>query len=182
MHDLYIKICYLDTSDDLVTIPSSNAKTQAVTIYHVTVDCHQISAKISAPLSIFVVELSIYTKQTDSRLPVLRVSKMPSILLADTIDSLGLDDEWGPETTASTALDGVPYAPYSKGDKLGRMADWTQEGKDGRDGRGGRQFNRNYRGISQMTLPISCRIPKSDIFLQISRFMVLVPRPFSPSR
>lgn len=71
---------------------------------------------------------------------------MPSILLADTIDSLSLDDEWGPETVTSTTLDGVPYAPYSKGDKLGRMADWTQEGKDGRDGRGGRQFNRNYRG------------------------------------
>ena len=71
---------------------------------------------------------------------------MPSILLADTIESLSLDDEWGPETVTSTTLDGVPYAPYSKGDKLGRMADWTQEGKDGRDGRGGRQFNRNYRG------------------------------------
>ncbi|ERF69003.1 Eukaryotic translation initiation factor 3 subunit D [Endocarpon pusillum Z07020] len=70
---------------------------------------------------------------------------MPSISLADTIESLSLDDEWGPETVTSTTLDGVPYAPYSKGDKLGRMADWTQEGKDGRDGRGGRQFNRNYR-------------------------------------
>ncbi|KAF7508354.1 hypothetical protein GJ744_009345 [Endocarpon pusillum] len=70
---------------------------------------------------------------------------MPSISLADTVESLSLDDEWGPETVTSTTLDGVPYAPYSKGDKLGRMADWTQEGKDGRDGRGGRQFNRNYR-------------------------------------
>jgi Eukaryotic translation initiation factor 3 subunit 7 (eIF-3) len=107
---------------------------------------------------------------------------MPSILLADTIDSLGLDDEWGPETTVSTALDGVPYAPYSKGDKLGRMADWTQEGKDGRDGRGGRQFNRNYRGTSYNDLFKPCRIPKADFPSQISRYMVLGPRLFSPSR
>jgi translation initiation factor 3 subunit D len=77
---------------------------------------------------------------------------MPSILLANTIDSLGLDDEWGPETVASTTLDGIPYAPYSKGDRLGRMADWTQEGKDGRDGRGNRQFNRNYRGMQSKVL------------------------------
>lgn len=78
---------------------------------------------------------------------------MSPISLADTIDSLSLNDEWGPETVAITTLDGVPYAPYSKGDKLGRMADWTQEGKDGRDGRGNRQFNRNYRGGSWRDTP-----------------------------
>jgi hypothetical protein len=72
---------------------------------------------------------------------------MPGISLADTINQLSVNGEWGPETVSSTTLDGVPYAPYSKGDKLGRMADWTQEGKD-REGRGGRQFNRNYRGFS----------------------------------
>lgn len=70
---------------------------------------------------------------------------MPGISLADTISQLSVDQEWGPEPTSVTTLDGVPYAPFSKGDKLGRMADWTQEGKEGRD-RGGRQFNRNYRG------------------------------------
>lgn len=74
---------------------------------------------------------------------------MPSILLAETIESLSVDDDWGPETVNGSTLDGVPYAPYSKGDKLGRMADWTQEGKDGRDGRGTRQYNRNYRGESR---------------------------------
>lgn len=70
---------------------------------------------------------------------------MPGISLADTIGRLALDEEWGPENTSSTTLDGVPYAPYSKGDKLGRMADWTQEGKEGRD-RGGRQYGRGFRG------------------------------------
>lgn len=70
---------------------------------------------------------------------------MPGISLADTIGQLSVDEEWGPEATTSTTLEGVPYAPYSKGDKLGRMADWTQEGKEGRD-RGGRQFGRNFRG------------------------------------
>ncbi|EXJ78126.1 eukaryotic translation initiation factor 3 subunit D [Capronia epimyces CBS 606.96] len=69
---------------------------------------------------------------------------MAGISLADTINQLSVNDEWGPEITPSTTLDGVPYAPYSKGDKLGRMADWTQEGKEGRD-RGGRQYGRNYR-------------------------------------
>ncbi|RMZ90306.1 hypothetical protein DV736_g2443, partial [Chaetothyriales sp. CBS 134916] len=58
---------------------------------------------------------------------------MPGISLADTINQLSVDDEWGPPVTSSTTLDGVPYAPFSKGDKLGRMADWTQEGKEGRD-------------------------------------------------
>lgn len=70
---------------------------------------------------------------------------MPGISLADSISQLGFDEEWGPETTAATTLNGIPYAPYSKGDKLGRMADWTQEGKEGRD-RGGRQYGRNFRG------------------------------------
>lgn len=70
---------------------------------------------------------------------------MPGISLADTINQLSVNDEWGPEITPSTTLDGVPYAPFSKSDKLGRMADWTQEGKEGRD-RGGRQYGRNYRG------------------------------------
>lgn len=70
---------------------------------------------------------------------------MPGISLADTIGQLSVNDEWGPETSAVTTLDGVPYAPYSKSDKLGRMADWTQEGKEGRD-RGGRQYGRNFRG------------------------------------
>ena len=70
---------------------------------------------------------------------------MPFISLADTISKLSTEDEWGPESTTATTLDGIPYAPYSKGDKLGRMADWTQEGKEGRE-RGGRQYNRNYRG------------------------------------
>ncbi|KAJ9615344.1 hypothetical protein H2200_001419 [Cladophialophora chaetospira] len=69
---------------------------------------------------------------------------MPGISLAETIGSLNVNDEWGPETTTATTLDGVPYAPYSKSDKLGRMADWTQEGKEGRD-RGGRQYGRNFR-------------------------------------
>lgn len=70
---------------------------------------------------------------------------MTSIKLADSVSSLALDDEWGPETVTSTTLDGVPYAPYSKGDKLGRMADWTLDGKDRE--RGGRSgYNRNYRG------------------------------------
>ncbi|KIW65051.1 eukaryotic translation initiation factor 3 subunit D [Phialophora macrospora] len=69
---------------------------------------------------------------------------MPGISLAETISSLSVNDEWGPEVTTSTTLDGVPYAPFSKSDKLGRMADWTQEGKEGRD-RGGRQYGRNFR-------------------------------------
>ena len=81
------------------------------------------------------------------------IAKMPGISLADTINHLSVDEEWGPETTSTTTLDGVPYAPYSKGDKLGRMADWTTEGKEGRDGRGGRQYGRNYRGI---TFPPFC--------------------------
>ena len=70
---------------------------------------------------------------------------MPGISLADTISNLNVNDEWGPELSPSTTLDGVPYAPYSKSDKLGRMADWTQEGKEGRD-RSGRQYGRNFRG------------------------------------
>ena len=70
---------------------------------------------------------------------------MPGISLAQTISQLSVNDEWGPETSSNTTLDGVPYAPYSKSDKLGRMADWTQEGKEGRD-RGGRQYGRNFRG------------------------------------
>lgn len=70
---------------------------------------------------------------------------MPGISLAETIGQLSVNDEWGPETSSVTTLDGVPYAPYSKSDKLGRMADWTQEGKEGRD-RGGRQYGRNFRG------------------------------------
>ncbi|KAK5056505.1 hypothetical protein LTR84_012036 [Exophiala bonariae] len=69
---------------------------------------------------------------------------MPGISLAETIGQLNVNDEWGPETSSVTTLDGVPYAPYSKSDKLGRMADWTQEGKEGRD-RGGRQYGRNFR-------------------------------------
>ncbi|KAL6250185.1 hypothetical protein RBB50_002486 [Rhinocladiella similis] len=69
---------------------------------------------------------------------------MPGISLADTISNLNVNDEWGPELSPSTTLDGVPYAPYSKSDKLGRMADWTQEGKEGRD-RSGRQYGRNFR-------------------------------------
>lgn len=72
---------------------------------------------------------------------------MPGISLADTISGLSVNDEWGPESSPVTTLDGVPYAPYSKSDKLGRMADWTQEGKEGRD-RGGRQYGRNFRGKS----------------------------------
>lgn len=70
---------------------------------------------------------------------------MPGINIADTIEHLSVDEEWGPEVAATTSLDGVPYAPFSKGDKLGRMADWTQEGKEGRD-RTNRQYGRNYRG------------------------------------
>lgn len=70
---------------------------------------------------------------------------MPGISLAETISQLNVNDEWGPEISSSTTLNGIPYAPYSKSDKLGRMADWTQEGKEGRD-RGGRQYGRNYRG------------------------------------
>ncbi|KEF51824.1 eukaryotic translation initiation factor 3 subunit D [Exophiala aquamarina CBS 119918] len=69
---------------------------------------------------------------------------MPGISLADTISQLSVNEEWGPEVSSVTTLDGVPYAPYSKSDKLGRMADWTQEGKEGRD-RGGRQYGRNFR-------------------------------------
>lgn len=73
------------------------------------------------------------------------VPNMTTIKLAESVSSLALDDEWGPETVTTTTLDGVPYAPYSKGDKLGRMADWTLDSKD-RD-RGGRTgYNRNYRG------------------------------------
>lgn len=70
--------------------------------------------------------------------------KMPGISLANTIAELNLEDEWGPEVTTSTTLEGVPYAPFSKGDKLGRMADWTQEGKEGRDR--GQRYGRGYRG------------------------------------
>lgn len=69
---------------------------------------------------------------------------MPGISLADTIAQLNVEDEWGPEVTTSTTLEGVPYAPFSKGDKLGRMADWTQEGKEGRDR--GQRYGRGYRG------------------------------------
>jgi hypothetical protein len=81
---------------------------------------------------------------------------MPGISLAETISHLNVNDEWGPEITTSTTLNGVPYAPYSKSDKLGRMADWTQEGKEGRD-RGGRQYGRNFRGngLSLFCLTIS---------------------------
>ncbi|KAK5088594.1 hypothetical protein LTS08_001002 [Lithohypha guttulata] len=68
---------------------------------------------------------------------------MPGISLANTIAQLNAEDEWGPEITSSTTLDGVPYAPFSKGDKLGRMADWTQEGKEGRDR--GQRYGRGYR-------------------------------------
>ena len=71
---------------------------------------------------------------------------MPLIQLGSMIESLSLSEEWGPESSTATTLDGVPYAPYSKGDRLGRMADWGQDGKDGRDGRGNRQYNRGYRG------------------------------------
>lgn len=71
---------------------------------------------------------------------------MPGISLADTIAQLGVEDEWGPEITTATTLNGIPYAPYSKGDKLGRMADWTQEGKEGRDR--GQRYGRNFRGQS----------------------------------
>ncbi len=77
---------------------------------------------------------------------------MPGISLADAINDLNVNDEWGPEITSTTTLDGVPYAPYSKSDKLGRMADWTQEGKEGRD-RGGRQYGRNFRGESGLRCP-----------------------------
>jgi hypothetical protein len=77
--------------------------------------------------------------------PIQTIANMPGISLAETIGSLNVNDEWGPEVTTSTTLEGVPYAPYSKSDKLGRMADWTQEGKEGRD-RGGRQYGRNFRG------------------------------------
>ena len=80
---------------------------------------------------------------------------MPGISLSETIGQLNVNDEWGPETTSATTLDGVPYAPYSKGDKLGRMADWTQEGKEGRE-RGGRQYNRNYRGTAPPRLIVKC--------------------------
>jgi hypothetical protein len=101
---------------------------------------------------------------------------MPGLSLADTISQLSVGDEWGPETTTSTTLDGVPYAPFSKGDKLGRMADWTQEGKEGRD-RGGRQYGRNFRGESREQL-IKNRINIS----QISKSTVRAHRPSSLSR
>ncbi|KAL9111320.1 MAG: hypothetical protein Q9227_004197 [Pyrenula ochraceoflavens] len=68
---------------------------------------------------------------------------MASVTLADSIQGLDLNDEWGPETVTSTTLEGVPYAPFSKGDKLGRMADWTVDSKDRE--RGGRYANRGYR-------------------------------------
>lgn len=74
--------------------------------------------------------------------------KMPGISLANTVAHLSLDDEWGPEITTATTLDGIPYAPYSKGDKLGRMADWTQEGKEGRDR--GQRYGRGFRGSLTM--------------------------------
>ncbi len=83
------------------------------------------------------------------------IDNMPGISLADTISSLGVNDEWGPKTTTATTLDGVPYAPYSKSDKLGRMADWTQEGKEGRD-RGGRQYGRNFRGRRYSSQASTC--------------------------
>ncbi|KIV77832.1 eukaryotic translation initiation factor 3 subunit D [Exophiala sideris] len=69
---------------------------------------------------------------------------MPGISFAEAIGNLNVNDEWGPEVTSNTTLDGVPYAPFSKSDKLGRMADWTSEGKEGRE-RGGRQYGRNFR-------------------------------------
>ena len=71
---------------------------------------------------------------------------MPGINFAEAIGNLNVNDEWGPEVTSATTLDGVPYAPFSKSDKLGRMADWTSEGKEGRE-RGGRQYGRNFRGM-----------------------------------
>lgn len=98
---------------------------------------------------------------------------MPFISLADTISKLSPEEDWGPDTSTTTTLDGVPYAPYSKGDKLGRMADWTQEGKEGRE-RGGRQYGRNYRGM------FFCHI-FSEVQLtqrQTNKFMVQVPPHF----
>ena len=73
-----------------------------------------------------------------------QTGKMAAITLADSIKSLDVNDEWGPEIVSTTTLDGVPYAPFSKGDKLGRMADWTVDSKDRE--RGGRYANRGYRG------------------------------------
>ncbi|KAI3329819.1 eukaryotic translation initiation factor 3 subunit D [Ustulina deusta] len=87
-------------------------------------------------------------RPSSSTVPLVRRRNhtMGSTSLADLIAVLPDGDGWGPQTTAETTLNGVPYAPFSKGDKLGRMADWTADGKDGRDGRGGRQqYNRNYR-------------------------------------
>ena len=75
---------------------------------------------------------------------------MPGISLAETIGQLSVDEEWGPEVSSITTLDGVPYAPYSKGDRLGRMADWTQEGKEGRD-RQNRQYGQRFRGSKSET-------------------------------
>lgn len=79
---------------------------------------------------------------------------MPGISLAETIAQLGVEDEWGPEITTATTLNGIPYAPYSKGDKLGRMADWTQEGKEGRDR--GQRYGRNFRGQSPIAISCQC--------------------------
>lgn len=101
---------------------------------------------------------------------------MPGISLADTISQLSVDEEWGPETTSATTLDGVPYAPYSKGDKLGRMADWTQEGKE-RGERGGRQYNRNYRGMCPFSV-----LSKILTSAQINRSMAQAHPPSSLSR
>ncbi len=92
-------------------------------------------------------------RPSSSTVPLVRRRNhtMGSTSLADLIAVLPDGDGWGPQTTAETTLNGVPYAPFSKGDKLGRMADWTADGKDGRDGRGGRQqYNRNYRGRRQL--------------------------------
>jgi hypothetical protein len=103
---------------------------------------------------------------------------MPGISLADAINGLNVNDEWGPEITSNTTLDGVPYAPYSKSDKLGRMADWTQEGKEGRD-RGGRQYGRNFRGEPGR------RCPQHDqplTTLKINRFTAQALRHFSLCR
>jgi Eukaryotic translation initiation factor 3 subunit 7 (eIF-3) len=98
--------------------------------------------------------IASHPTSTKRRRPLLHknsIAIMPGISLADTIGQLRVGEEWGPDITSATTLDGVPYAPYSKGDKLGRMADWTQEGKEGRD-RGGRQYGRNFRGQSPQTL------------------------------
>lgn len=103
---------------------------------------------------------------------------MSGISLSDTIGQLSINDEWGPDSTSSTTLDGVPYAPYSKSDKLGRMADWTQEGKEGRE-RGGRQYGRNFRGESVGQF-LNTTLTGHDC--QTSRFTERAHPRFSPSR